>query len=367
MGADDRVQDGPSDLAGQPGRNQKLARLRRIGSIGVAVLLALLTLEIAMRHYAYIPRRLDPDFGYVATGQAWWFREGTAVSHWGSRGVRAASSPASAPQKRILVLGDSFTEAAHVTDDEVYTDVVERTMRRAGRHVRVLNAGVTGSTLPYYVHLAPGYRRAFSPDWTVIQLNPDDVLAAAFAKGATHFERQSDGSLAVRALPPEGRGGLIRRTLRFMRGHSALLQNSVLQYKAFTGLAKSFRPFRQTDEPPAPNPENPSAFPIEQELLTLSNAFDGRITVLFLSPWIDGVPIERATSTERSVEDACRKLGMSCAFTRSAFPQLVAAGTFPNGFPNTRPRRGHLNATGHAAVAEVLGHELLVGTPSAIF
>lgn len=45
----------------------------------------------------------------------------------------------------------------------------------------------------------------------------------------------------------------------------------------------------------------------------------------------------------------------------------VAARTFQNGFPNTRPKRGHLNPTGHAAVAEVLAHELLTGKPSAVF
>lgn len=368
MGATERVQDEPAERMGHAGSAPSFAILRRFGTLGFAAILALLTLEVAMRHYTYVPRHLDPDFGYVATGEAWWFREGSAISHWGSRGVRAASSRARGPEdKRLLVIGDSFTEATQVSDDEVYTDVLERTLRQAGRNVRVLNAGVAGSTLPYYVDLAPAYRRAFSPDWTVVQLNFDDVVAPAFAKGATHFERMPDGSLTVRALPPEGGGGMARRTLRFLRGHSALLQNCVLQYMGFAGLAKGFRPFRQTDEPPAPEPDDPGAFPIEQELLALLKVFDGRVSVLFLSPWIAGAPVERPTPTESSIQDACRKLRMSCVFTRSTFPRFVASGTFPNGFPNTRPKRGHLNAAGHAAVAEVLGHEFRVGTLSAVF
>lgn len=366
MAAKDRVQDEPPGLGRYRGV-PRLGRLRRLASVGVAVALALVTLELVARRYAYIPRRLDPEFGYIATGEARWFREGTGVGHWGARGVRQPSAPTSGSAKRILVLGDSFTEAAHVNDDEVYTDVLERRLRAAGRKVRVVNAGVTGSTLPYYVHLAASYRRAFSPDWTVVQLNPDDVLAPAFAKLGTHFERLRDGSLAVRALPAEGRGGPLRRTLRFLTGHSALLQNGVLQHKAFVVLAKSFKPFRQTDKPPTAKPEAPGAFPIEQEMQLLSQAFDGRVTVLFISPWADSGPVGGATPTETSIEEACRKLGLSFVSTRASFPRLVAAGLFPNGFPNTQPKVGHLNATGHAAVAEVLGQELLSGTPSAVF
>ena len=371
MGTQDRTSNNPSGRAGLgtslPKRKSIPLVLRRLTSVGFAGVLVLLTLELAMRHYAYIPRRLDPDFGYVATGQAWWFREGGGIGHWGARGVRVSSSPTNVVEKTILVLGDSFTEAPHVSDDEVYTDVLERSLRRASHNLRVLNAGVTGSTLPYYVHLAPSYLRAFSPSWTVVQINPDDVLGAAFSRKATHFERLPDGSVRVRALPPEGGGGLARRALRFLQGHSALLQNSVLQYKAFADSAKSFRPFRQTEALPPARTEDPNRFPIAEELAALSNAFGGRVTILFVSPWQDGIGSDEPSPVERSVDAGCRALGASCVFSRTVYPQLARSAAFPTGFPNTRPGRGHLNPTGHAAVAEALGRELLAGKPSALF
>jgi len=351
-------------MTGRPGRGQEV--VERLVALGLTSVLALATTELAMRLYCFVPRAFDPEFGYVAVGRAHWFREGAGVSHWGSRGVRQSSTVQGETRRRILVVGDSFTEAVHVDDDEVYTDIVERQLRGLGRDVRVLNVGTAGSSLPYYVHLGPSYRRVFDPDWVVVQLSEGDVLEAAFDPSDSHFVVRSDGSLELRPLPLVGRGGYLRRTVRWLRAESALLQNAVLQYRGFERVARDFQPFVQGEAVPPPRLGPSRQFPIRAELELLRDAFGGHLTILFLSTWDSRTPA-RPTDAEQQVRAACSSLGMSCAFTRDEFSGLAARRAFPNGFPNSRAGFGHLNGAGHAAAAAVLGRELLEGPARAVF
>jgi lysophospholipase L1-like esterase len=342
-------------------------RIRRFLLVLVALILALVVAELSMRRYALVPRALDPDLGYVATGRTHWHREGEAEGNWLARGVRAPSVavPLEEEGKRILVIGDSFTEAPHVSDAEVYTDVAERLLRAQGRRVRVMNVGVLGQSVGYYVHLAPKYRRIFTPDWVIVQVGEDDLLAEAFNKKATHFERLESGGLRVKALPPEGGGGLLRATFRLLSGRSALLQNLVLQQRGFAAMAGKVRPFHEADTLAPPPPKRPWRYPIREELRALANAYDNRLTLLFLSsanPQSSAPP----SATELVVRDACVELGLSCAFTHEENAKLARSGAFPTGFPNTRPYQGHLNPAGHAAAARALVQVLSEGRPGAV-
>src|ERR1043166_5977967 len=53
---------------------------------------ALLLLELVMRFYAFAPRELQPDLGYVVADGATthWNREGNGTGHWGAHGIRAS-------------------------------------------------------------------------------------------------------------------------------------------------------------------------------------------------------------------------------------------------------------------------------------
>jgi hypothetical protein len=320
-----------------------------------ALALAALTGELVMRHYYYGPAVFDPEFGFVPEGTAVCRREGDGVGHWGARGIRDSPSRPTAAQS-ILVLGDSFTEARQVGDDEVFTSVLERGLSQDGLRYAVLNAGVDGLTLPYYIESAEPYIRAFSPLWTIVAVSADDVTSSAWLSIATRFIRREDGSLGIKANPPVGRGGPIRRFIRYARAHSALLQNYVLQHEGYAREMKRFHPFVQTAIKGAPE-ENPQDYPIREELSMLEGRFHRRVTILFLAKLRPATP-DAPSPTERAVLEICAEEGWSCRSTRESFDGFVARGAAPAGFPNSRFNEGHLNALGHAAVAGILRDEI---------
>jgi hypothetical protein len=334
-------------------------RLVFVGLVRVLVAAALVaaTGEAVMRRYCYSPRILDPEFGFVPAGNPSICRkEGDGVGHWGKRGIRRSPGRL-ASQPAILVLGDSLTEAEQVDDDETYTYLLEQRLAHEGLPYAVLNAGIEGLALPYYVETADAYIRAFSPRWTIVAISADDVAGSAFLSIATHFIKEPDGTLGIKANPPVGRGGPIRRFIRYARGHSALLQNYVLQEQGYARDMRGFRPFVATqkkDDPPLSHPER---FPVRQELAMLEDRFEGRVTILFFSGLRSEDPDEESPMG-RAILDICAAEKWSCRSTQEFSRRFAAAGTAPNGFPNSGFNLGHLNEQGHAAVAALLNDEM---------
>src|SRR5436853_1116176 len=90
------------------------------------VALALAVFEVVLRHFYFVPWTLDPEFGCIVTpgARAVYRREGSGSSHWTEHGVRRIA-PLAPGRRPILALGDSFTEAYMLDDDEVFTARVE--------------------------------------------------------------------------------------------------------------------------------------------------------------------------------------------------------------------------------------------------
>lgn len=334
----------------------------------LGVVLGLFTVEAAIRPYCSAPRQLDPRFGFVlaAGSTVHWHREGSGTGHWSAFGIRGSSLPAE-NRPKVLVLGDSLVEAVHVDDPECFTARLEARLAARGWDAAVLNAGVQGSSAPYYAAAGPAYLEAFSPAWTVIGLSADDLTSAAFVPRATHFTKETEGSLGVSALPPVGGGGWLRQGIRRLRARSALAQNAALQFVGYRATMASWRPFRSAEATDlAPVAVDPTAFPIEAELALLVDRFEGRVTFLFFSLYDETQPFSEGL-VEAAVQEACARRGWSCVATRDTFSRFAGhPGAWPRGFPNTAPNRGHLNPAGHDAAAEALERELIRLFPSGL-
>ena len=120
-----------------------------------SVVIALTLCEIFMRATGISFPRFDrPDAllgGSLIPGASGWYtQEGHGFVAINAAGFRDRDHELAPPPGalRIAVLGDSFTEARHVAQEETFASVAERELAGcaalAGRHPELLNFGVTG-------------------------------------------------------------------------------------------------------------------------------------------------------------------------------------------------------------------------------
>lgn len=136
-------------------------------------------------------------------------------------GVRDAPWLPLGPERRILVVGDSFVEALQVDARERFTERLEATYRRAGLAVRVLNAGIGGQDPPHYLNYMRHFARIAEPHHAVVVLTNADEFSRAggafvTAEGRTEFV--VDGEQVVerttRFGPAEQRIKAVREALQ---------------------------------------------------------------------------------------------------------------------------------------------------------
>ena len=109
----------------------------------------------------------------------WSSRTGGAFLTINSKGLRDQESSYDKPSHvtRILVLGDSYAWGYGVSNDEIFTEVMEREYLADGQNIEVINAGVSGwgTDQEYLFWIDEGYK--YDPDVVVLAffLNNDPV------------------------------------------------------------------------------------------------------------------------------------------------------------------------------------------------
>jgi len=192
-----------ADFQARPAREKGMVIRRRgarsIGSrlIGVTLLvvagvaIALLMLEGAVRLYvAEVTPNLfvfDPELGWIhhANTRRYPTSDGTSyLINIDGLGLRGRPHVPSSDRKRVLVLGDSFTEGLQVNNDEVFTGVWERLRP----DLAVFNSGVSGYSTLQEIMLAHLLEPVVRPDVEVIMvcgLNDltDNIMPFEFSIG----------------------------------------------------------------------------------------------------------------------------------------------------------------------------------------
>lgn len=309
------------------------------------VLLALLVFEAVLRHLSFGHVTLDPIVGWVwrSTTVVHRLGEGWGISHWRDDESRE-HAPVAADAPRVLFLGDSFTEALQVDDDEVFSARLS--------NVNALNIGQSGHSAADYVAFASEYRTRFHPEWTVIELAPPDLGDDAFNASKTHF----DAGLETRVIIMPGSGGRITGLLTPLRRRSDAVDYGLSRWHDYSSGAKMPPLFRAADEETRPSEPKPAAsvtWPVAAEMARLRDAYGGRVTFLFL-PEFKGRP----SGVEAAFMAACGNDRLSCVNLRVTFDGFRQRGDAPSGFPNSTFGEGHLNARGHAAAAQLLQSEI---------
>jgi hypothetical protein len=110
--------------------------------------------------------------------------------------------------KRVLVLGDSFTWGYGVSDEAIYTEVLERKLAEQGRNWEIINAGVSGwGTDQEYLFLKAEALK-YQPDLVILALylfnDPDNNCAESqYALGKPVFLNTNLTELQPPVLRPE--------------------------------------------------------------------------------------------------------------------------------------------------------------------
>lgn len=325
--------------------------------------LAVICMEAAVRTVYQLPVAFEPGFGNIIRPGATviWGREGHGVSRWTHFGIRRESLPRDfASGRSILVLGNSNAEALQVSDEVVFTTLLER--RLADLKAPVLNMGRQGTPLAEHVAFAGRNQETFNPRWTILLLGTGDLGSRTWIPGLSHFERDDGGRLIAkgRALAP--RSPWRARLSPLVNGCMLLVYGVVRKDEFLLASASQAALFNgATNTPVARDRDNPEgdveSYPIEEELDLLSEAYRGRITFLLLPRLSFKEPRRRGAAEER-IEAHCAARGLSCVNPRPLYPGLVDQGLSPFGFPNESFNEGHMNSDGHRIVAEVLALEL---------
>jgi SGNH hydrolase-like domain, acetyltransferase AlgX len=148
----------------------------------------------------------DPDLGWrkAAGARQWLYGEGPPVLfQTNSHGLRGPESSYEKPNHvvRVLLLGDSFTEAGTVAEEDSLRAVLEHRLNEEGcAHHEVLNGGTSGySTDQEYLFFEKeGYR--YEPDVVVLLFFSNDLQGNTVTKKKPWFELEG-GRLLVRNVP----------------------------------------------------------------------------------------------------------------------------------------------------------------------
>jgi hypothetical protein len=133
----------------------KLNWKKKLLLILIGLLFGLLIMEVALRIIGYTyPIWYMPDqyTGYsLRPGvEGWYTREGQSYVRVNSEGLRDREHQKQKPPNtvRIAVLGDSFSEAMHVPQEDTFWWLMERKLKScpefAGKNIEVINFGVSG-------------------------------------------------------------------------------------------------------------------------------------------------------------------------------------------------------------------------------
>lgn len=330
----------------------------------LAVLLALLSFDGIALRYFNIEKSNDPVLGRVfrAGHTAYSRLEGNGQAHFIHGGIRrAAPLPSGAPPP-LLVLGDSFTEALQVHDDEVYSGVLELIVRQEGLSIPVLNFSSSGYSMVDYIDIAPEMLKRTKPAWTIVQVRDNDFTSDAWSPRKRHFVRNpGTGSLTI-AGPKDARKAPAP-LLDSLYNSIALAPWTFQRLQAFIEGSRNGPPLFQAGRSSGCSTSQ-AAVPsfdtrlCRQELDRLSRAYGGRLTLLLIAEYDPRFPMQ-PTPEEAVVEQAAEDLGLSLVITRAAHGDFLKRQASPFGFPNTRFNYGHLNPEGHAAAARLLAGEIL--------
>lgn len=275
---------------------------------------------------------------------------GTARFCTDARGLRATPHADARPagRRRVLFVGDSFTEGSQVEEDELFS----RRLERALPGVECWNAGVGGYSTVQVLLALPDQLEAWQPDVVVLTVYDNDLqdnLMPYFAGlGPRPYARVDGNAVQIETEAP---AGAFERFLMPAPGALWLYEHSALyrtlhKHLFLPAKGQALHELETSERAALPVPDQRAVMAcLLQQFAAAVRAQGSRLLVA-------AIPTrEQAAAGKCELHDwlAAQCLDVQAPF-RSLLPELARAGAANAYFAFDI----HLTAAGHAAVAEGL-------------
>ncbi len=290
-----------------------------------------------------------------------WCSEGCATSHFSRDGARVTQNPILSGAPTAVILGDSHVEALQVADGQITASVLERLARGEGNRINVREYGWSAASVPVYVAIAPWIVAALQPAWVAIVLTRNDLGSAALEESRYWRARlDRDGEMRIFEISDEDRlsskTGVAASAVRITR---ALMRRSTLLFL----LVKKTQEIVESRRGPAPKSNAKTSADqacTQASVRALKKAYGSRLLIVYV-PELDVHRERENIPEETALLTACVHDGVRCASIRQ---NMMHARDTENrmctGFNSTEPGTGHLNAYGHAVLADLIWRTLRV-------
>lgn len=391
-------------------RSRRSIRLRRTLLVAGSVLFSFLLLEVGLRVIGFefpVTTTRHPHRGYSNRTNAEWTQraEGFAKVKTNSRGFRDSEWEQEKPAGtiRIAVLGDSFTEATQVAEEERFTELLEMHLSSKqpfrGKKIEVMNFGTSGYGTAQQLMTWRHEVKPYNPDFVVLAfLTGNDIRNNSEKLEGDpirpYFIEQSgqlilDESFRGEQLPTARLIGLKAascsrvaqvayaafRGIRAKQKLEQLKKSSSAEAKVVElGLAEPGLSTWVYSEPE--KDEHKTAWRVTEKLISQLNhevaQAGARLFVVSLTNAIQVHPNQKSREqfakllgiddvlyADQRIEQYCRQNGipvLPLVPAMQAYAQQHSE--FLHGFENTTLGQGHWNAAGHRVAGRLIGYWL---------
>lgn len=338
----------------------RLLPLSWLARFGATSCVLLLLVEFVLRTWLWSPAHLahNERLGSVGAARASIVRshEGYVRGHLDARGLPDVL-PDGPVDTRVMVIGDSFTEAFQVPLDRNFCSLVEQALDG----VEVINAGGSGRSPAYTAAVLDTYAPD-DLDLVVIQISEADAWQI-FERQRVHLEPDGSGGWKEVVPTRSGPASTAGRAKMWLMSHSSVAFAGIARFEKLEAREVNRLTQRsgvgQAGAFTEGDPQNPDGDPAEamDSIVADVRARGVGVVILFLAEieyFEPGMPMRRPGYREFWRDYAAtRRIGFADPIDEFR-DEFRRTRTPSHGFHNSRMGSGHLNATGHRLTAAAL-------------
>ena len=276
-------------------------------------------------------------------------KEGFGVRNVNSFGTFDRESRQVSDSMRILLFGDSMTEAFQVYDDQVYDNIAEDILKENGLDVEIVNFGRSGYGTIDEFALYDGIKDKIAHEIVIIQFSSGDVIENQLSKN-----KIVGGELVL-----HNRGekeSRIRSTIWRLKERSLLINMAAARLDVYRTLYDSWRSGKKIEKMDDEVGKALNDITYEQEiyLFTILREFKKCVensgAKLILIQLIDQTTVNGSYETAKKI---CEELELGYFSLVDSLSDKEKE-EVKVGFMNTKLGYGHLNKVGH----KIFGNKL---------